>query len=133
MMRRIISLQLAGNILLIGYGLLAIFHVLVLTRIIPSGIVWGGQIAGSQTNLRTLETISLVVTLLFAIVVAAKIDYIKASRYKKVINILLWIIFAYSILNTLGNLASGVSVENLIMAPITIIMAFLVFRLAIEK
>jgi hypothetical protein len=132
-MRKIISLQLAGNILLISYALLAIFHVLVLTQIVPSDIVWGGQAAGSQTNIRTLEAISLIVTFLFAIVVAAKIDYIKASKYKKVINILLWIIFAYSILNTVGNIASGVSVENLIMAPVTIIIAFLVFRLAIEK
>jgi hypothetical protein len=132
-MKKIISLKLAGNILLIGYALLSIFHVLVLTQIVPSDIVWGGQAAGSQTNMRTLETISLIVTVLFAIVVAAKIDYIKASKYKKVINIFLWIIFAYSLLNTVGNLASGVSVENLIMAPVTIIIAFLVLRLALEK
>lgn len=132
-MKKIISLKLAGNILLIGYALLAIFHVLVLTQIVPSDIVWGGQAAGSQTNMRTLETISLIVTFLFAIVVAAKIDYIKVSKYKKIINILLWIIFAYSLLNTVGNLASGVSVENLIMAPVTIIIAFLVLRLALEK
>ena len=132
-MKKIISLKLAGNILLIGYALLAIFHVLVLTQIVPSDIVWGGQAAGSQSNMRTLEIISLIVTFLFAIVIAAKINYIKASKYKNVINIFLWIIFAYSLLNTVGNLASGVSVENLIMAPVTIIIAFLVLRLALEK
>jgi hypothetical protein len=50
-----------------------------------------------------------------------------------VITILLWIIFAYSLLNALGNLASGVSVENLIFAPISILIAVLVLRLALEK
>jgi len=37
------------------------------------------------------------------------------------------------ILNTLGNLASGVSFEKLIFAPITLVLAFCAFRLAIEK
>jgi hypothetical protein len=37
------------------------------------------------------------------------------------------------LLNTLGNLASGASFENLIAAPITVILALCALRLAIEK
>jgi hypothetical protein len=44
-----------------------------------------------------------------------------------------WLIFVFLLLNTLGNLASGVSFENLIAAPVTIILALCAFRLAIEK
>jgi hypothetical protein len=50
-----------------------------------------------------------------------------------VINIGVWLVFAFLLLNTLGNLASGVSFENLIAAPITIILALCALRLAIEK
>ncbi|MEP7134341.1 MAG: hypothetical protein ABI904_05365 [Chloroflexota bacterium] len=132
-MKKLISIKLAGNLLLISFGLLAIFDILILFNVLPSNIVWGGQIKDQAANLIVLELIALVVTFIFAIVIAAKMDYIKAGRFTKAVNIGVWIIFAYLILNTLGNLASGVSFENLIFAPITLALAFCAFRLAIEK
>jgi len=132
-MKKLISEKLAGNLLLISLGLLAIFDILILLNVVPSNIVWGGQIKDPAANLVVLELIALVMTFIFAIVIAAKMDYIKAGGFTKVVNIGIWIIFAYLILNTLGNLASGVSIENLIFAPITLVLAFCAFRLAIER
>ena len=132
-MKKLISEKLAGNLLLISLGLLVIFDILILLNVLPSNIVWGGQIKDPAANLIVLELIALVVTFIFAIVIAAKMDYIKAGGFKNAVNIGIWIIFAYLILNTLGNLASGVSFENLIFAPITLALAFCAFRLAIEK
>jgi len=132
-MKKLISVKLVGNLLLISLGLLVIFDILILLNVLPSNIVWGGQIKDPAANLSVLELIALVVTFIFAIVIAAKMDYIKAGGFKKAVNIGVWIIFAYLILNTLGNIASGVSFENLIFAPITLALAFCAFRLAIEK
>jgi len=114
-------------------SLLAVFHVFVLLNVIPSDIVWGGQIDNLAINLITLEITALLVTLVFTVIIAAKMDYIKAGRFKRAINIGVWIIFAYLILNTLGNLASGISFENLIFAPITLLLAICALRLAVEK
>ena len=132
-MKKLISVKLAGNLLLISLGLLVIFDILILLNVLPSNIVWGGQIKDPAANLSVLELIALVVTFIFAIVIAAKMDYIKAGGFTKAVNIGVWVIFAYLILNTLGNIASGVSFENLIFAPITLALAFCAFRLAIEK
>jgi hypothetical protein len=132
-MKKLISPKLAGKILLVLFGLLVIFHILVITNLFPTNVVWGGQAGGSPSNLRALETVSLLLTVLFAMVVAARIGYIKAGKLGKVINILLWIIFAYLLLNTAGNLASNSSLEKLLFTPITILAAFLVLRLAVEK
>jgi hypothetical protein len=132
-MKKLISAKLAGNILLAAIGLLFIFHILVLLKVIPADIVWGGRIQGVPSNLFTLETVSLLVTLLFMLIIAAKIGYIQAGKLSGAVNIGVWLILAYLILNTLGNLASGVSFESLIAAPITIILALCAFRLAIEK
>jgi hypothetical protein len=132
-MKKLISAKLAGNLLLISLGLLAVFDILILLNVVPSNIVWGGQIKDPEDNLIVLELIALVVTFIFAIVIAAKMDYIKAGGFAKAVNIGVWVIFAYLILNTLENLASGVSFENLIFAPITLVLAFCAFRLAIEK
>jgi len=132
-MKKLISINLAGNLLLIALGLLIIFHILVLLHIVPADIVWGGQNKGSATNLLTLEIIALFVTLVFVIFIAAKMNYIKAGKFKTAVNIGVWIIFVFLILNTVGNLASAVSFENMIFAPITLGLAFCALRLAIEK
>src|SRR5574339_351824 len=132
-MRKRIGTKLAGNILLFSLGLLLIFHVLVLLRVVPADIIWGGQIKGVPKNLVTLETVALLVTALFILIVAAKTGYLRTGKWSGVVNVGLWLIFAYLLLNTLGNLASGISVEKLIFAPITIFLALCAFRLAIEK
>ena len=69
-MKRWISARLAGNILLAALGFLLVFHVLVLFEVLPAEIVWGGMIQGGQTNLITLETVALVMTLLFMLIAA---------------------------------------------------------------
>ncbi|MCS6937568.1 MAG: hypothetical protein NZV61_08500, partial [Candidatus Bipolaricaulota bacterium] len=82
-MKKLIHAKLAGYILLILFGALLVFHVLILFNLLPSGMVWGGQ-AGNY-SLRTLEIVSLAFTFLFSLVVAAKIGYIKAGKFAKVI------------------------------------------------
>lgn len=132
-MKKLISARLAGNILLVALGLLALFHILVLLGVIPADIVWGGMVQGVPSNLITLEIISLLVTILFIAIIAAKTGYVQAGRLSSAVNIGVWLIFAYLLLNTLGNLASGVSFEKLIFAPITILLALCALRLALEK
>lgn len=131
-MKKFIRFRTAGNILLAALVVLAVFDVLVLLRVAPSNIVWGGQIQGSQVNLLLFELVALVVTVLFALIVAARMGYIKAGKYKRWVNVGIWIIFIYMLLNTIGNLASGVSFENLIFAPITLVLALCALRLALE-
>ena len=124
---------MAGNLLVGSFGLLVVFHILVLLRATPANIVWGGITEGGQANLVTLEVIALGVTLLFILIIAAKTGYIQAGKLLGVVNIGVWLVLVFLLLNMLGNLASGVSFENLIAAPITIILALCAFRLAIEK
>jgi hypothetical protein len=132
-MNKLISTKLAGSLLLGSLGLLAVFHILVLLRVLPADIVWGGAIQNSTTSLFPLEMISLLVTLLFAVVIAAKAGYIKASRFQAVVNIGVWVVFAILLLSMVANFASGVAFENLIFAPIAVVLAFCAYRLAVEK
>lgn len=132
-MKKLISARLAGTILLVSFGLLTIFHILVLFKVVSPDIVWGGQADDSRTSLLTLELIALSVTAIMAFIVAARVGYFPAGRFKVAVNIGIWIVVAYLLLNTLGNLASGVSAENFVFAPITLIMALLALRLAIKE
>jgi hypothetical protein len=132
-MNKFISTRLAGNLLFGSLGLLAVFHVLVLLTVIPAGIVWGGAIQNSPTSLFPLEMMSLLVTLLFAVVIAAKAGYIKVFRFQAAVNIGVWVVFAILLLSMVANFASGVAFENLIFAPIVVVLAFCAYRLAVEK
>jgi len=130
-MKKLISAKLAGNVLLFSLGLLLLFHILVLLKIIPASIMWGGQ--ANAGNIVMLEIVALVVTLFFGYVIAAKTGYVQVGKFGGMVKILVWIIFLFLVLNTLGNLASGISAENFIFAPITLILALCALRLAIEK
>src|ERR1041385_1568315 len=131
-MNKLISAKWAGNLLLAALGLLAVFHILVLLTVVPANIVWGGAIQ-SSASLFTLEMIALIITLGLAAIIAAKAGYIGSMRFKTAINIGTWFVFAMLLLSLLGNLASAVAVENLLFAPIIVVLAFCAFRLAIEK
>lgn len=132
-MKKLMSARFAGNILLFCLGALVVFHLLVLFNFVLPDVIWGGQIGDSTTNLLTLEIYALIAAIVFAIIVAVKLDYLKAGKFKKAAGVGVWIIFAYLLLNTIGNLVSGVSFDNLVFAPITVILAFCAFRLAIEN
>ena len=131
-MKQWIPFRLAGNLLLVAFGLLLIFHLLIMAGVVPSEIVWGGQIGASATNFWVLEIFALVTTVIFALIVAAKMNYILAGRYRRAITIGLWLVFAYLALNTIGNLASGVTVEKLLFTPVTVVLALCALRLALE-
>jgi hypothetical protein len=132
MMRNLISEALAGNILLAALALLAVFHVLVLIRVVPPDFIWGGQAADGSAQMVTLELLALVVILLFALVVAVRMDYLLPGRVETPAAIGLWIMVGYFILNTIGNLASGIWAEKVVFALLTLVMALCAFRLAIE-
>ena len=132
-MKKIISTNIAGKILFSAFVLLLVLHVLILLQVVPSSIVWGGQIKADQSNLVSMEIIAITLTLVFTGIVAAKMRSLKTGTSNKLINIGMWIIFAYLILNTLGNFASSVTTEVLVFGSLTIIMAFCALRLAIEK
>ena len=130
---KIVSKKLAGNITLIILTLLLLLHVLILLKFIPSDFVWGGQLNDDQSNKFTLEIIALIVTIIFIYLAAAKTGYIKIPKLKLMIDIGIWFMFAYFILNMIGNLASNITVEKLLFTPVTIILSLCTFRLAIEK
>jgi len=132
-MKKIMKADLAGKIILGAFGLLLVLHILIIAQIVPADFVWGGQIEADGSNLMQLEVVAITLTLFFAGIVAAKIRSIQANNPNKLITIGMWVVFAYLVLNTLGNFASGVSAETLFFGPLTIVMALCALRLAIEK
>lgn len=129
-MKKLISVKTAGTILISLLSLLVIFHILILFHVLPADIVWGGRLQ-SDSDVLKMELIALAITILFLLVIVLKLS--KSPKYRKLINIGVWIIFIYFSLNVLGNIASGNLIEKAVLSPVALIMALFTLRLAIEK
>ena len=130
-MESLFNPNLAGNTLLIILGLLIVFHLLVIAGIIPYGIVWVGKI-NNRTQLLRMESISLVVLVLAILLVASKMGYLTFLNNPSVINGGMWVLFAFFLLNTLGNLTAKSPIEKYGFGTLTLLMSLCYLVLAIS-
>lgn len=129
-MKRIISEYQAGNLLLVLFALLIVFHITIIAGILPYDMVWGGQI--SKENILPLELIAIVFTISFMMVVLIKLRYLRNGMKGKVANILLWAMVLYFVFNTYANFTGQTIAEQWIFGPLAILMGILTARLAIS-
>ena len=123
---------IVGKILMGLLVLLMVMHVLILARVIPYEVVWGGSIK-DETQLYVFEISALIINGLFFIITAIKLGHIRAPGLWRVADIGMWIVFAYFAMNVIGNLSSGVSWEKLLFAPLSIVLALLSLRVAVHR
>jgi hypothetical protein len=114
------------------FSLTLIFHLLVLTEIIPYSIVWGGRIT-NQSQMVIFEAVSIVVNAFFLLVVLLKSGFFKVRLPEKITNGILWIMVVIFLLNTVGNLFSTNSLEKRIFTPVTLLLAVFSLILVLNK
>jgi hypothetical protein len=88
-----------------------IFHVLILARIIPFEITWGGRLKTVE-EMYVFETLSILINSFFIFVLLQKGEYVRYFLGKKTVSIILWIFFAIFVLNTFGNLLAKTNFER---------------------
>ncbi len=130
-MRRLISVHTAARSVIIVLSLIIIFHLLVLAGIIPYKIVWGGRLENTTDMIR-FEVVSIGLNLFMLAIVANKAGYLNWGKSKQWIRIGLWIMVVLFSINTLGNLVAINIWEKIIFTPLTLLLAFFSFRLAID-
>lgn len=118
-----------GSIIMLSAVL--IFHFLVLFKIIPYSIVWGGRLKSDKQMYR-FEVVSIFTNLFFLAVVAAYSGILFSDIPASIITILLWIMAALFALNTFGNLLSKNKWEKIIFTPMTLILTIFCITLALH-
>lgn len=131
-MIRQIPYKLAIHIVLIILSMVSIFHLLVLTQVIPFNIVWAGKI-NSVNEMRVFEFFSLTINTVLILVIAIKVNYLKWNVSVRFINGFIWVIFFLFSLNTIGNLFATTNFEKFVFTPMTFILAVLCLRIVREK
>lgn len=103
--------------------LVIFFHILILLKIIPYSIAWGGRLKTDQ-EMYAFESVSIVINLLLIFILSLKAKHLKI----KIIDITLWIFFVLFSLNTFGNLLAKTTFEKSF-SVITLLFAVLLFKI----
>jgi len=114
--------------LLVGLlSLVIIFHFLILVKIIPFGIAWGGRLKSAE-EMYVFESISIALNLFLIWILSLKSKNVKS----KLIDFTLWIFFVVFSLNTIGNLFAHTNFEKGF-SVLTFMFALLLLRILTKK
>lgn len=127
--RRVISERVAANLLLVMLSLVTAFHLLVLMRIVPFEIVWGGRLENADQMI-VFESVSMILNVSMIVVIALHTGYFNTRVDRRITTVVLWLMAILFLINTVGNLLSLNQTEKIIFTPITAILCVLCFRLA---
>jgi hypothetical protein len=108
-----------------------LFHLCIITKIIPYDITWGGRLT-NDTEMYVFEAISILINVFLSWVLLMKGNLVKHKFSNKVVNIILWIFFAIFVLNTIGNIFAKTTFEKLF-AILTGLSAILIWNIVMKK
>jgi hypothetical protein len=120
-----------GNLLLSILSLLFVFHLLVIAGVVPYTIVWAGKIQNRQQMLR-MEAVSVLVLSLAVLLVMLRMGYLQWKENPLVLQGGMWVLFAFFMLNTLGNMTAKSPFEKYGFGSLTLLMAASFLLLALS-
>lgn len=130
-MRSLISAQKAAKFIFSIFGSLILIHIMVISKTLPFTIFWSDQLQAE--SLLPLELITLVFLLSFSLIVLIKLKYLKNKQANNMINIGLWFVVIYYLINSFTSFSSGYQIVNILLGILYLSISFLSIRLAIEK
>jgi hypothetical protein len=128
-MKKILTLKLAANGILVITAATLIFHFLILFGIIPFENTWGGRLE-SREQMFVFESVSIIITIILMIAVAIRIGYLSWNLQPIYLKIFFWILTFVFALNTLGNIFADNDFEKFIATPLTLVLAVFCWKLA---
>ncbi len=126
-LRRVVSV-----LLLVLLVMLAIFHCLVLVKIIPFDFIWGGKLQNTS-QMFLLEIVSLIINLIMIAITVISAGLIKSKIHPIITKVAMWTMFLFFILSAVGNLNSENKFEKNVFLPLTLLMFMLCLILILEK
>lgn len=113
-------------------GLVILFHLGILLKIIPYHIAWGGRLTNDQ-EMYVFEIISIVVNVLLLLVLLMKGRFIRFQFPPQVVRVVLWVFFFLFILNTIGNIFAQTWFEKSFAIVTLLLFSFLIWSILRDK
>lgn len=117
----------AITIILILQAAITLFHVLILTKVVPYKLTWGGRLT-SDSQMYIFETFSILINLFLSFILLVKANMVRDFFSSKAVDLILWIFLILFILNTLGNIFAKSKMEKWF-SILTFFLAVLIFQI----
>ena len=121
------NLKLTIKLLLWLIAMVILFHLAILTKLIPYEVTWGGRLS-DDSDMYMFEGVSIIINVILGFTLLIKGEYILSSIPLKIVNTILWIFFAVFSLNTLGNIFSETIFEKSL-SILTFTFSYLIWNL----
>jgi hypothetical protein len=118
--------------LLILLSMFLVLHFIILLKLIPYNLVWGGRLKSDKEMYR-FEIFSILINSLFVIIILVQASFLTIDIPKKITTYALWLMTGLFLLNTLGNVTSKNKLEQRAFTPITIMLAIFSLILALSN
>lgn len=119
------NIHTATKIILFILAATVAFHLLIVVKVIPYHIAWGGRLQSDQ-DMYAFETVSILVNIFLTLVLCIKANYLKLNVPNKLINVILWCFLILFLLNTIGNIIAVTAFEKSF-ALVTLALAYLLW------
>lgn len=128
MIQQFITATQALRIMIALLLAVVVFHICILTGIIPYQNVWAGRLKSSD-EMYLFESVSVVLNALLIAVLCIKAGYLKISLSVHIINGVIWLFVVVFFLNTIGNLFAENIIEKVLGGLLTAVSALLCWRI----
>lgn len=112
-----ISIAQFGMILLLT--LFLILHIMIMMKIIPYALVWGGRLKSDRDMFR-FELFSIIINVLMILIILEQASFVDIGIPGRFIPYSLWFMAGMFFLNSLGNAKSKNRIERWFFTPVTI-------------
>ncbi|MBB5632214.1 hypothetical protein BKA04_000437 [Cryobacterium mesophilum] len=106
-------------------GLLAVFQLALVAGAPLGHLAWGGQSRVLPTRLRIGSVVSIAIYALIAAVLLERAGLIRLFGDPGLVQVAVWVVFAYFALGILLNAISRSTPERYTMVPVTLVLAAL--------
>lgn len=107
-------------------SLVIIFHLAIITRLIPYQVVWAGKLK-SVNEMYAFETASIAMNIFIIALLLLKAKHLKRNISSKILDTLLWLFVILFAVNTIGNLMAETLFEKLVFTPLTLLSSILIW------
>ena len=125
-----IDTKICGKIIIAILTMLVLFHLAILSGLLPMNIVWGGRLQ-DKDEMILLELFAIFINALIILLVSMRLGFIKNRIPPRALQVSIWVISLMFTTNIFTNLMAYHWFEKWVMGTVTIILSFLFIRLAL--
>jgi hypothetical protein len=115
-------IHLTANIATFLFVVVIVLQLLLAAGIFPISMAWGGRQSQLTASLRIASIIAAVLLGVFIYVIRYRAGLVGNVQISVIIKVVSWLITAFMAFNTLGNITSLSTNEQLIFGPVTFIL-----------